>query len=169
MEICEVIMRKYGFFILNLIFPAFFVNAADIIQRPYRISNDTVSVKIEKKDDINCPLSMVIYDKSSHYELDKICENGDSPNLRSIFFFTLKGVNHIGTIVSWHNKHQAEGIDETNFEVKIYKKNAGGEYTVDKTKTLDPVLSGTEDGAGDGTYKFNNAISVKKYMKERYG
>ncbi|WP_156559847.1 MULTISPECIES: hypothetical protein [Aeromonas] len=169
MEICEVIMRKYGFFILNLIFPAFFVNAADIIQIPYRISNDTVSVKIEKKDDINCPLSMVIYDKSSHYELDKICENGDCPNLRSIFFFTLKGVNHIGTIVSWHNKHQAEGIDETNFEVKIYKKNAGGEYTVDKTKTLDPVLSGTEDGAGDGTYKFNNAISVKKYMKERYG
>ncbi|BEE08964.1 hypothetical protein [Aeromonas dhakensis] len=169
MEICEVIMRKYGFFILNLIFPAFFVNAADIIQRPYRISNDTVSVKIEKKDDINCPLSMVIYDISSHYELDKICENGDYPNLRSIFFFTLKGVNHIGTIVSWHNKHQAEGIDETNFEVKIYKKNAGGEYTVDKTKTLDPVLSGTEDGAGDGTYKFNNAISVKKYMKERYG
>ena len=162
-------MRKYGFFILNLIFPALFVNAADFIQGPYRISNDTASVKIEKNDDINCPLSMVIYDKSSHYELDKICENGDYPNLRSVFFFTLKGVNHIGTIVSWHNKHQAEGIDETNFEVKIYKKNAGGEYTVDKAKTLDPVLSGTEDGAGDGTYKFNNAISVKKYMKERYG
>lgn len=161
-------MRRYGFFILNLIFPTLFVSAADFIQGPYRISNDTASVKIEKNDDINCPLSMVIYDKSSHYELDKICENGDYPNLRSVFFFTLKGVNHIGTIVSWHNKHQAEGIDETNFEVKIYKNNAGGEYTVDKAKTLDPVLSGTEYGAGDGTYKFNNAISVKKYMKERY-
>lgn len=162
-------MRKYGFFILNLIFPTLFVNAADVIQGPYRISNDTASVKIEQKDDINCPLSMTIYDKSSHYELDKICENGDYPDLRSVFFFTLKGVNHIGTIVSWHNKHQAEGIDETNFEVKIYKKNAGGEYIFDKAKTLDPVLSGTEDGAGDGKYKFNNAISVKKYMKERYG
>ncbi|ENC9555391.1 hypothetical protein ACSZMY_03000 [Aeromonas hydrophila] len=169
MKICEVIMRKCGFFILNLIFPALFVNSADLIQGPYRISNDIASVKIEKNDDINCPLSMVIYDKSSRYELDKICENGDYPNLRSVFFFTLKGVNHIGTIVSWHNKHQAEGIDETNFEVKIYKKNAGGEYSVDKAKTLDPVLSGTEDGVGDGTYKFNNAISVKKYMKERYG
>lgn len=162
-------MRRYGFFILNLIFPTLFVSAADFIQGPYRISNDTASVKIEKNDDINCPLSMVIYDKSSHYELDKICENGDYPNLRSVFSFTLKGVNHIGTIVSWHNEHQAEGIDETNFEVKIYKNNAGGEYTVDKVKTLDPVLSGTEDGAGDGTYKFNNAISVKKYRKERYG
>lgn len=120
--ICEVIMRKRSFFIFDLIFPTLFVNAADVIQGPYRISNDTVSVKIEKNDDINCPLSMVIYDKSSHYELDKICENGDYPNLRSVFFFTLKGVSHIGTIVSWHNKHQAEGIDETNFEVKIYKK-----------------------------------------------
>ncbi|ALZ80491.1 hypothetical protein [Aeromonas hydrophila] len=169
MKIFEVIMRKYGFFILNLIFPTLFVNSADLIQGPYRISNDTASVKIEKNDDINCPLSMVIYDKLSHYELDEICENGDYPNLRSVFFFTLKGVNHIGTIVSWHNKHQAEGIDETNFEVKIYKKNAGGEYTFDKATSLDPVLSGTEDRAGDGAYKFNNAISVKKYVKERYG
>jgi hypothetical protein len=78
-------MRKYGFFILNLIFPTLFVNAADLIQGPYRISNDTASVKIEKKDDINYPLSMVIYDKSSHYELDKICEDSDYPNLRSVF------------------------------------------------------------------------------------
>ncbi|MEV3815944.1 hypothetical protein [Aeromonas salmonicida] len=169
MQIREVIMRKYGFFIFILTFSTLFVNAADIIQGPYRISNDTASVQIEKKDDINCSLSMVIYDKPSYYELDKICENGDYPNLKSVFFFTLKGVNHIGTIVSWHSKHQAEGIDETNFEVKIYKKNADGEYTFDKVKTLDPVLSGTEDGAGDGTYKFNNAISVKKYMKEKYG
>lgn len=79
-------MRKYGFFILNLIFPTLFVNAADVIQGHYRISNDTASVKIEQKDDINCPLSMTIYDKSSHYELDKICENGDYPDLRSVFF-----------------------------------------------------------------------------------
>ncbi len=78
-------MRRYGFFILNLIFPTLFVNAADFIQGPYRISNDTTSVEIEKNDDINCPLSMVIYDKSSHYELGKICENGDCPNLRRVF------------------------------------------------------------------------------------
>lgn len=94
-------MRKYGFLILNLVSLTLFVNAADIIQGPYRISNYTASVKIEKKDDINCPLSMVVYDKSSHYELDKICENGDYPNLRSVFFFTLKGVNHIGTIAAF--------------------------------------------------------------------
>ncbi|MFM5231653.1 hypothetical protein ACET9H_20745 [Aeromonas media] len=162
-------MRKYGFLILNLVSLTLFVNAADIIQGPYRISNYTASVKIEKKDDINCPLSMVVYDKSSHYELDKICENGDYPNLRSVFFFTLKGVNHIGTIVSWHNKHQAEGIDETNFEVKIYRMNKHGKYTLDEEKTSDAMLSGTEDSTGDGSYKYNNATPVRKYMKKKYG
>lgn len=156
-------MRKYGFFILNLISPTLFVNAAELIQGPYRINNDTASVQIEKKNDVNCPLSMVIYDKSSYYELDKICENGDYPNLRNVFFFTLKG------IVSWHNKHQAEGIDETNCEVKIYRRNERGQYTLDEERTSDAILSGTEGSTGDGSYKYNNATAVKEYMKRKYG
>ena len=78
-------------------------------------------------------------------------------------------MNHIGTIVSWHNKHQAEGIDETNFEVKIYRMNKHGQYTLDEEKTSDAILSGVEDSAGDGSYKYNNATAVKKYMKKKYG
>lgn len=166
-----VIMNRFK---LLLVFICFFftayVNAGEIVQGPYKITNDTASVQVENNDmDLNCPFTLMISNAPSSYELDKICENGDIPNIRSIFFMSLKGMSYIGTIVSWHNKHQAEGIDETNFEVRVYKKNKNGKYILDKEKTSDAVLTGTEDGTGDGSYKYNNAAAVKKYMKRKYG
>lgn len=164
-------MSKYNIFIsLICFFFSAYANAGEVVQGPYKVTGDTATIQVEEnKENVNCPFSLIISNASVSYELDKVCENGDKPNIRSIFFMNLKGVSHIATIVSWHNKHQAEGIDETNFEVIIYRRNKNGQYTLDEEKTSDAILSGTEDSTGDGSYKYNNATAVKKYMKNKYG
>ncbi|RQM70566.1 hypothetical protein EHZ47_21665 [Aeromonas jandaei] len=160
-------MNKYISF---MFFFSVYANAGAVVQGPYKITGDTATIRVEENSgDINCPFSLVISKVSASYELDKVCENGDKPNIRSVFFMSLKGVTYIATIVSWYNKHQAEGIDETNFEVKIYRMNEHGQYTLDEEKTSDAILSGTEDSTGDGSYKYNNATAVKRYMKKKYG
>ncbi|MFM5523634.1 hypothetical protein [Aeromonas jandaei] len=160
-------MNKYISF---MFFFSVYANAGEVVQGPYKITGDTATIRVEENSgDINCPFSLVISKVSASYELDKVCENGDKPNIRSVFFMSLKGVTYIATIVSWYNKHQAEGIDETNFEVKIYRMNEHGQYTLDEEKTSDAILSGTEDSTGDGSYKYNNATAVKRYMKKKYG
>lgn len=160
-------MNKYISF---MFFFSVYANAGEVVQGPYKITGDTATIRVEENSgDINCPFSLVISKVSASYELDKVCENGDKPNIRSVFFMRLKGVTYIATIVSWYNKHQAEGIDETNFEVKIYRMNEHGQYTLDEEKTSDAILSGTEDSTGDGSYKYNNATAVKRYMKKKYG
>jgi hypothetical protein len=153
-----------------MFFFSVYANAGEVVQGPYKITGDTATIRVEENSgDINCPFSLVISKVSASYELDKVCENGDKPNIRSVFFMSLKGVTYIATIVSWYNKHQAEGIDETNFEVKIYRMNEHGQYTLDEEKTSDAILSGTEDSTGDGSYKYNNATAVKRYIKKKYG
>lgn len=160
-------MNKYISF---MFFFSVYANAGEVVQGPYKITGDTATIRVEENSgDINCPFSLVISKVSASYELDKVCENGDKPNIRSVFFMSLKGVTYIATIVSWYNKHQAEGIDETNFEVKIYRMNEHGQYTLDEEKTSDAILSGTEDSTGDGSYKYNNATAVKRYIKKKYG
>ena len=160
-------MNKYISF---MFFFSVYANAGEVVQGPYKITGDTATIRVEENSgDINCPFSLLISKVSASYELDKVCENGDKPNIRSVFFMSLKGVTYIATIVSWYNKHQAEGIDETNFEVKIYRMNEHGQYTLDEEKTSDAILSGTEDSTGDGSYKYNNATAVKRYMKKKYG
>lgn len=160
-------MNKYISF---MFFFSVYANAGEVVQGPYKITGDTATIRVEENSgDINCPFSLVISKVSASYELDKVCENGDKPNIRSVFFMSLKGVTYIATIVSWYNKHQAEGIDETNFEVKIYRMNEHGQYTLDEEKTSDAILSGTEYSTGDGSYKYNNATAVKRYIKKKYG
>lgn len=160
-------MNKYISF---MFFFSVYANAGEVVQGPYKITGDTATIRVEENSgDINCPFSLVISKVSASYELDKVCENGDKPNIRSVFFMSLKGVTYIAIIVSWYNKHQAEGIDETNFEVKIYRMNEHGQYTLDEEKTSDAILSGTEDSTGDGSYKYNNATAVKRYIKKKYG
>lgn len=146
-----------------------FVYAGENLQGPYQITNDVGVVRVEENEaNINCPVNIVVSGDSVEYVLDQFCVDGDQPNVRSVFFVKLRGVNYIGVIVFWYNKHRAEGIDETSYQVMVYKKNRDGRYVIDKDKNADAALYGTEDGAGDGSYKYNNALAVKHYLREKY-
>lgn len=46
----------------------------------------------------------------------------------------------------------------------MYKKNRDGGYVIDKDKNADAAFYGTEDGS----YKYNNALAVKHYLREKY-
>ncbi|EON90487.1 hypothetical protein PLESHI_00205 [Plesiomonas shigelloides 302-73] len=146
-----------------------FSYAAEVIDGPYKISNDHDFFIAQKSQNENCPIDLIVTGGKTSYVIDRLCVNGDLPKIRSTFFITLKGVNHIGVIVSWYNKHQAEGIEQTDYQVTIYKKNNDGMYSIDKDKNNDRLFYGVEDGTGDGSYKFNNAKAVKLYLKSKYG
>lgn len=145
-----------------------FLYGGELVQGPYKISGETGFVSVVKNNDDNCPIDLVIADNKESYVMDRLCVNGDYPNVRSVFFIRLDGVNHVGIIVTWYNKHQAEGIEQTDYQVMIYKKNNNGTYIFDKEKNNDKLFYGAEDGSGDGSYKFNNALAVKKYLARRY-
>ncbi len=155
-------------FVICTSFVCFFSYAGEVIQGPYKISHDTDSISVEKSSDEDCPVNLIVSGNKTSYVMDKLCINGDFPNVRSVFFARLGGVNYIGTIVSWYNKHQAEGIDQTDYQVTMYKKNKSGIYVLDKEKNNDASFYGTEDGTGDGSYRFNAASAVKKYLMGKY-
>lgn len=139
--------------------------AGEILQGPYPITNDVGYLTVKQNGgNINCPVDLIINKHNEEYVLDRMCINGDQPNVRSVFFVKLRGENYIGVIVSWYNKHQAEGIDETSYQIMIYKKDGHGSYVIDKDKNSDRALYGAEDGAGDGSYKYNNASAVKNIL-----
>lgn len=159
-------INKY--FFVFLFFIGFFSYGGEVIQGPYKISHDTDFIRVEKNSNEDCPIELIIAGAKASYTMDKLCVNGDIPNVRSVFFVRLRDVNHIGTIVSWYNKHQAEGIDQTDYQVTIYKKNKKGVYMIDAEKNNDALFYGIEDGTGDGSYRFNNASALKKYLMGKY-
>ncbi|MDM5134219.1 hypothetical protein [Aeromonas salmonicida] len=161
-------MRTSKYVFVFLFFIGFFSYGGEIIQGPYKISHDTDFIRVEKNSNVDCPIELIIAGVKASYTLDKLCVNGDIPNVRSVFFVRLRDVNYIGTIVSWYNKHQAEGIDQTDYQVTIYKKNKKGIYVIDTEKNNNAFFYGTEDGTGDGSYRFNNASALKKYLMGKY-
>lgn len=163
-----VTTNKYKIMFYFYAFCSFNLYGNETINGPYNISNDSGIIRVDKNNDKNCPLDIIVRNSIREYRLDRICMNGNTPNIRSIFFTKIHSQAHIGIIISWYNKHQAEGIDETNFEVKIYKKNNDGNYIIDKEKNYSPVFYGREDGTGDGSYKYNNALAVKQYLHNKY-
>lgn len=72
-------------------------------------------------------------------------------------------------LVSWRQQHLAEGINGYLYQVYGYKYK-GSKLIANEEITKDSELNGL-DGEFSGeekSFKFKDAASIKKYLKEKY-
>jgi WD40 repeat protein len=161
-------LKRFLYFFIIFIIPFFVFSNGEIVHVPFQLDKNH-SIYFEKKQDINCPLSLILSKDGNKSEVECYEVNGSDPDVVTLFFINLKGIENIIVLLSWSQKHQALNISGELYQVYGYSY-VNGTVQFNENITNDPELAGAE-GEFDGnkeSFKYRNAASIKEYLKNKY-
>lgn len=154
---------------LSLLVCSFSVFAkSDIVQGPFNLDGNS-TVYIKNESDINYPLAIYCECNGKKSKVESYETDGDEPHVETVFFTKIENKKNVIVLVSWRQKHIAEGIDGTSYQVYGYKYDTKT-LSVNQLVKNDPNLNGL-DGEFDGkelSFKYKNAAEIKEYLILHY-
>lgn len=159
-----MICRAITLFFSLVFFSSF---AGEIVQGPFKLAEGG-SLVVEKSDDENYPIELVVKLDEKNIVADRYETDGAPPIVESVFFKKIKGLDNIITLVSWSQLHREERINGKSYQVYGYTYS-NGKVTSNKWITNDPNLSGM-DGEFNGEllyFKYKNAKLIKTYLDNK--
>lgn len=159
-----------GFFLgMSLLVASFYVFAQpNIAQGPFKLDDET-TVYIKNENDVDFPLAIYYESNGKSHKVESYETDGDEPHVETVFFTKLENKKNVIVLVSWHQKHPAEGIDGISYQVFGYIYDTSV-LSVNPLVKNDQNLNGL-DGEFDGkqlNFRYKNAGEIKQYLKSHY-
>ncbi|MEF3097795.1 hypothetical protein QFJ66_00450 [Raoultella terrigena] len=161
-------MRGFLLGVYFLLFSCCAFSQSDIVQGPFKLDAET-SVVIKNENDVNYPLAIYYEINGNSYKVETYEVDGDDPHVETVFFTNLETKKNVIVLMLWHQKHSAERIDGTAYQVFGYTYDAR-KLTVNSLIKNDQNLNGF-DGGFDGKkiiFRYKNADKIKQYLKLHY-
>lgn len=161
-------MSRFIFGLLLLVSSFCAFSQSDIAQGPFKLDAET-SVFIKNENDVNYPLAIYYEINGNAYKVESYEVDGDVPHVETVFFTDLGNKKNVIVLISWHQKHSAESIAGTAYQVFGYTYDAR-KLTVNSLIKNDQNLNGL-DGEFYGkqmNFKYKNADKIKHYLKLHY-
>lgn len=162
-------MKKIISFVFLLFSGFCCASECEVIQGPFKIANQDY-VLIRKSPDVNYPLSLYLKSDSGEVKIESYESEGGEPHVETVFFMTLRNKKNVLVLVSWEQKHFAEGINGKLYQVYGYKYKKG-KLIINSLIRDDPNLSGVhgEFNGQQMEFTYRNAERIKKYLKKYNG
>lgn len=108
---------------LSLLISSFYALAkTDIVQGPFKLdANDSVYIK--REDDANYPLALYFKANGNSIKVESYEVDGGEPHVETIFFTKINNKKNIIVLISWEQRHSAEKINGTAYQVYGYNYN----------------------------------------------
>jgi len=154
---------------LSLLVSSFYAFAqSDIVQGPFKLDCGD-SVLIKKENDVDYPLAIYYENDGKFYKVESYEMDGDIPRVETVFFTKLENKKNVIVLISWHQRHPAENIDGTSYQVFGYAYDSKM-LTVNSSIKKDQNLNGLdgEFGGENLHFKYKNAEQIKEYLKLHY-
>lgn len=159
-----------GFIIgLSLLISAFSTFAQpNIVQGPFKLDEEA-TVYIKSESDVNYPLAIYYETNGKSHKVESYETDGDEPHVDTVFFTKIKNKQNVIVLMSWSQKHSAEKIDGTSYQVFGYTYDLRM-LSVNQLVKNDQNLNGLdgEFGGEQLSFKYKNAAEIKQYLKSRY-
>lgn len=138
---------------------------AEIVQGPFKLKGVIgVSIRYEQEPDES--ISLLV----SKNKKDTIADNyevGDGiPKIDSVFFSKINGVENLITLIS----SDEENINAVHYKIRVYSYNQDGVVIKNESINCDKNLEGYDGYNGSGSiFNLKDAVSIKMYLKNKYG
>ena len=132
-------------------------------------------IYFEQEDKEYSPVNFILAvteseDENAKFLIDHYAHDGSSPNIETVFFYSVHGVKNIFVIVSWSSIHRGEGVHGKFYEIYSYYKNTEGYLVLNEEIKSDMNLRGFDGYMKSGSIDFDykTANEVKKYIRQHY-
>lgn len=154
---------------LSLLISSFYALAkTDIVQGPFKLdANDSVYIK--REDDANYPLALYFKTNGNSIKVESYEVDGGEPHVETIFFTKINNKKNIIVLISWEQRHSAEKINGTAYQVYGYNYNLNS-LSINPSIKKDQNLNGL-NGEFNGEelhFKYKNATEIKTYLQSHY-
>ncbi|WP_370973751.1 hypothetical protein [Enterobacter wuhouensis] len=154
---------------LTLLVSSFYTLAkSDIVQGPFKLDADG-SVYIKEEDDINYPLAIYFETNGNASKVESYEVDGSEPHVETVFFTKMNNKKNVIVLISWEQKHSAEKINGTAYQVYGYNYSLNG-LSINPSIKNDQNLNGLE-GEFNGEelhFKYKSAVKIKAYLQSHY-
>ena len=159
-----------GFIVgFSLLISSFYAIAQpNIVQGPFKLDEEA-TVYIKSESDVNYPLAIYYESNGKSHKVESYETDGDEPHVETVFFTKLENKKNVIVLVSWHQKHPAEGMDGISYQVFGYTYDTSV-LSVNPLVKNDQNLNGL-DGEFDGkqlNFRYKSAAEIKQYLKSHY-
>lgn len=164
----DLMLKRVVVLLFILLLPGYTFGEQGFVQGPFQISQD-YNIYIKKEYSVDYPLGLYLDNNRVSNKIDRYETEGDTPNIETVFFVTLKGIKNVIVLVSWHQIHRAESINGTQYKVYGYAFN-NGRLVSNEEISKDSMLMG-DDGEFNGNtfnFKYKTADKIKKYLLKKY-
>lgn len=161
-------LKRVVVLLFILLLPWYTFGEQGFVQGPFKISQH-YNIYIKKENSVDYPLGLYLDNNGVSNKIDRYETEGDTPNIETVFFITLKGLRNVIVLVSWHQIHRTESINGTQYKVYGYTFN-NGRLVPNEEISKDSMLMG-DDGEFNGdtfNFKYKNAASIKRYLLHKY-
>lgn len=140
----------------------------DIMQGPFKLDNES-SIYIKSENNFYFPLTLYFEVKGRVYKIESYEVNGAKPHVETVFFTKINNVKNVIVLISWQQRHFAERINGTFYQVYGYDYLHGKlikNFIIKNGQNLNGL-----DGEIDGEelhFKYENAGEIRECIKSAY-